>query len=118
MNHATLLYSVEPCIALDGFGLVDRKNEATIGRGSSPSIVSELRCLPQLALVFAEILNDKWMHRPNRQQPLSSCVDAESTQVRSNPSAVEPFCDYWGRPGATKTVKDEVALVRRSRDYS
>ena len=114
MHHAAVLDAVQPRVALERPRAVELQDEAAVvgdhGRGLRRA--AELRGLPRLALVFAQVLDDERFDILDAEQPLARGVDGEAPQVAGDPAAVELFGDGRRGAAAAEAVEDEVVFVQ------
>ena len=114
VDHAAVLDAVQPRVPLEGPRAVELQDETAVvgdhGRGLRRA--AELRRLPRLALVLAQVLDDERFDVRDAQQPLARGVDGEAAQVAGDPAAAQLFGDGRGGAAAAEAVEDEVALVR------
>ena len=113
MHHAAVLDAVQPRVALEGPRAVELQDEAAVvgdhGRGLRRA--AELRGLPRLALVFAQVLDDERFDVLDAEQPLARGVDGEAPQVAGDPAAVQLLGHGRGGAAAAEAVEDEVVFV-------
>ena len=81
--------------------------------------LTELRRLPQLALVLAEVLHDEGRKVRNREEPLTRGVNREAAEVARDPASTELLGDDGGGTRSDEAVEHEVTgLGRRPDDPS
>ena len=68
--------------------------------------------LPQLPLVFAEILDDERSDAWDGQQPLARRVNGEPAKITSNPATFQFLRHRRRRAAAAKTIQHQVVFVR------
>ena len=107
------LEAVQPGVALDRPGAVQLQDEAAIvgGHGRGLRRPAELRGLPRLALVFAQVLDHERFDVLDAEQTLAGGVDGEAPQVAGDPAAVQLFGHGRGGAAAAEAVQDQVVFV-------
>jgi hypothetical protein len=88
MHQLPRFEAMQPGIALDRLGAVQIKDEAPVAGLRQRSLLrflAELRHLPGLPLVLAEVLHDERAHIRDREQPLAGRVNGEAAQIGGDP---------------------------------
>lgn len=98
--------------------MVKVQNELPVSRFPLPLLFQvvlpirwELRDLPYLPFVLAQILDNEWFYIRNAQQALAGCMNCKPAQVASDPPAIEFFCGYGSGARTNKSVENDVTFI-------
>ena len=78
VHHSARFHAVNPCVAADGLGVVQVKDEVSVGDFAVSAFFEtisagrrQLSQLPDLTLILPKVFNDECLYLRDLQQPLS-----------------------------------------------